>query len=156
MPPEPPAPSMVPKLFRISVEPDGRAEPSKAGDAVDEDPKTTPEDTVTMIAVGVVPFHPPEAAIARDFTLAFCALDEMTTEMAFWAEIVKACVEVPPYSSEACTTKDEVPVAVGVPVIAPLEAKDNPVGSVPDARDHEMASPLASLAASVCEYAAPR
>jgi hypothetical protein len=37
--------------------------------------------------------------------------------------------------SAACTVKLEVPLVVGVPVIAPLAAKESPEGSVPTVTD---------------------
>ena len=38
--------------------------------------------------------------------------------------------------SLACTVKEKLPVAVGVPEIVPEAASDNPLGSEPDDRDH--------------------
>jgi hypothetical protein len=53
------------------------------------------------------------------------------------------------------TLKVEVPAAVGVPAITPVEEMARPTGHVPDVTDHVYGG-TPPVAARVCEYGAPR
>jgi hypothetical protein len=56
--------------------------------------------------------------------------------------------------SVAATLNDEVPAALGVPVMAPLADNDRPAGRLPDASD-QVYDPVPPVAASCAEYAEP-
>jgi hypothetical protein len=62
--------------------------------------------------------------------------------------MLKACVAVFESESVTLTVKLLVPVAVGVPLMTPLELRVNPVGRLPDNSD-QVLEPLPPLEASV-------
>ena len=66
--------------------------------------------------------------------------------------IESACVAEAPSVSAALTVKLEVPVAVGVPVMAPALPRLNPVGREPEESD-QVKPPVPPVAASVWLYA---
>ena len=68
--------------------------------------------------------------------------------------IVKLCVLVPPSASVAVTVKVKVPAVVGVPVIVPSAASDNPGGSVPPVAVH-VTGGVGEVASSDAEYGDP-
>ncbi len=69
-------------------------------------------------------------------------------------EMLRPCMSVAFELSLTCTVKFAVPLAVGVPLMAPLAESDRPAGSAPGPLDH-VYPPVPPLADSVWLYAAP-